>query len=83
MMQKLKKYIAALITVEGRVLFTMFLLFNGLAGSIFKQAAAVDYAGASILGILAVWSFVIPLILLGIIISRGCKNIIEREEPTF
>lgn len=83
MMTMVKRYILALKTTEGRVLITMLLLFEGLSGSLFSQFKAVNFAGASIIGAIIVMSIVFPTLLVSIVISKVCKNLIGKPDPTY
>lgn len=82
-MNKIKRYILALKTTEGRVLITMLLIFEGLSGSLFSQFKAVNFTGASIFGVIAAMSVVFPTLLVSIVILKVSKNIIEKPDPTY
>lgn len=83
-MEKIRRYIIASKTTEGRVLIAMILIFEALAGSLFKQINAVDFMGTSIFGMVAGMSFIFPILIVSVVLTKVCKNVIEEKpDPTY
>ncbi|MCY8810704.1 hypothetical protein P8907_19990 [Bacillus atrophaeus] len=83
-MERIKQTVPnSLKTTEGRVLIAKILIFERLAGSLFKQINSVDFMGTSIFGMVSGISFISPILIVSVVLTKVCKNIIEKPDPTY